>query len=236
MGTTLLKNSSQTNNFSPPNTLAESTFAQISYSITGTTDIQNCVRIELRNPGYIFEVLKDYGDPDTNPYDVTSLYSGIGTYSLRVTEKNNCGGTLSSVSLSEIEMYVENITDNCDLWGSSCGSLPAECSPGFIQNDALLWSIGTSDTLVWAPAGAASSYRIYRGVRDDLPKLLTTEVDSCLRYEGSELWLEGLSENPSDQSEPFYWYLVTGLNDLGEGPAGTSYLGARIMNYSTNCP
>ena len=71
MGTTLLKNSSQTNNFSPPNTLAESTFAQISYSITGTTDIQNCVRIELRNPGYIFEVLKDYGDPDTNPYDVT---------------------------------------------------------------------------------------------------------------------------------------------------------------------
>ena len=110
--------------------------------------------------------------------------------------------------------------------------VPAEAAPGDSAATAQVWD-GDKITQSWPPAARADAYILYRGVPGDLPNLLIGYPNSCVVY-----W--GASTDAQDPSLPdpgqFFWYLVTGLNDQGEGPAGDATAGPRIVISSGSCP
>jgi len=111
---------------------------------------------------------------------------------------------------------------------------PPEIGPGTTQATALSWTGKTAQD--WPSDPKATSYTLYRGVQAVLPALLTATVDSCTRYTGATNGASALTEDPSVVAGRFYWYLVTGSNGGGEGPAGNATGAARIVNPSDACP
>ena len=110
---------------------------------------------------------------------------------------------------------------------------PLEISPGTYDN-ALIFNEEKS-TIMWQGEASATGYRLYRGMLSDLAKLLTNEIDSCLRYDGNQTSVDITSDDPSSTSRNLYWYLVTGYNEAGEGSAGYSTTSERIVNSSGEC-
>ena len=87
-------------------------------------------------------------------------------------------------------------------------------------------------------ANCTSGYLLYRGTLADLPQLLNTSEESCLRFRGyaaGENTKSGMTEDPSAVPGRFYWYIVTGLNDAGEGSAGNPTSGVRYMDNGEDC-
>jgi hypothetical protein len=78
----------------------------LSYTLTGTSDLVNCVRVELIDPFSTATILKDYGVADANPYDVTALYTDPGTYILSLTELTGCSPNPKDAELSGAQMDV----------------------------------------------------------------------------------------------------------------------------------
>ncbi len=70
-------------------------------------------QVSLIDPAAAVTVLKAYGAVDANPYDVTALYTGPGTYQIRLEE--NLGGT---ATLSDGTMEIQKAVVECDV--SSC--------------------------------------------------------------------------------------------------------------------
>ena len=110
---------------------------------------------------------------------------------------------------------------------------PGETAPGATPAAAQSWS-GTG-VHVWPANPQAASYRLYRGLRADLPALLTSGPDSCLSYSGTATSAAAAAD-PAGVPGGFYWYLVTGVNGGGEGDAGSATAGARFVNSSGACP
>lgn len=109
---------------------------------------------------------------------------------------------------------------------------PDEVSPGGSFDTALQWSDKT--TLNWqTPSGAVEGYSVFRGVSDDLPNLLNGNVDSCTRYDGTDLSVD-IPEVPA--TGEFYWFIVTAYNIYGSGSAGEATAGERIVDSSGTCP
>ncbi|MCX7830496.1 MAG: immune inhibitor A, partial [Acidobacteria bacterium] len=81
----------------------------------------------------------------------------------------------------------------------------------------------------WPAYSGATKYRLYRGVFEDLPNLINGNIDSCFIYEGADATAP-CPENPSSLTSKLYWYLVTAVNEAGEGSAGYSAFGERIIN------
>ena len=114
---------------------------------------------------------------------------------------------------------------------TSC--VPPETAPGTLAITAQNW---TGKTVMSWPANVqATSYNIYRGLLADLPHLLDGAPGPCARalVAGTNV---SLSESPAGLPGGFYWYLVTGSNSTGEGPAGSATAGVRIVNPSGACP
>ena len=113
---------------------------------------------------------------------------------------------------------------------------PGEVAPGDSLGTAQTWTNKTTQT--WPAVSGATSYTVYRGVLADLPQLLNFSTDSCLKYTGSSTNTSAMTEDPSTGvAGRFYWYLVTGSNGAGEGPAGNATGGiARIVNSTGPCP
>ncbi|MEN8164521.1 MAG: PQQ-binding-like beta-propeller repeat protein, partial [Acidobacteriota bacterium] len=61
----------------------------LSIDYAGSGDPTTCTQVELVDPSAAATVLKAYNVADANPYDVTGLYTGAGTYQIRLSE--NCG-------------------------------------------------------------------------------------------------------------------------------------------------
>jgi hypothetical protein len=61
-------------------------------------------------------------------------------------------------------------------------------------------------------------------------------VDSCTKYIGTATSTNTLTEDPTGETGGFYWYLVTGTNDGGEGTAGNATDGPRVVNSFGACP
>jgi len=81
------------------------------------------------------------------------------------------------------------------------------------------------------------SYRLYRGTLADLPALVTSAADACVRLEGSGASTGPvLNETPEAVAGRLYWYLVNGVNGSQEGPAGNATTGPRIVNPTGLCP
>jgi hypothetical protein len=112
-------------------------------------------------------------------------------------------------------------------------SPPGETAPGDALSTAQTWN--DKNTIAWPSNPLAAAYNVYRGLPADLPKLLTNDVDSCVRYSGSST-SAAANDDPTWVAGGFYWYLVTGMNANGEGPAGNATAGARIVNSSGACP
>ena len=65
--------------------------------------------------------------------------------------------------------------------------------------------------------------------------MMTSGVDSCVRYQGSATSTSALTEDPAGVAGRFYWYLVTASNAYGEGSPGSATGGPRVVNSSGPC-
>jgi hypothetical protein len=141
---------------------------------------------------------------------------------------------------SNVPVQVSGLTGIMAIAGGGSHSLaiypnvPNEVAPGLTFNTALKWT--DKNTQTWPGDSSAASYRLYRGVKAGLPNLLSANVDSCLRYEGSSTSTT-ISDDPTSLGAgDFYWYLVVGVQGPAEGPAGNATAGARIVNSTGTCP
>ncbi len=115
---------------------------------------------------------------------------------------------------------------------------PPETAEGDSLATAQTWP--DKQTLAWpVNSEATSGYHVYRGVKADLPNLLTGSSNSCTRAtssSSSQNSASGISDDPTGVTGQFYWYLVTGLNGTGEGSAGNATSSLRIINSTSTCP
>jgi hypothetical protein len=111
---------------------------------------------------------------------------------------------------------------------------PPEIAPGDSLASAQTWS--DKNTQTWPANASVTSYNVYRGVKAGLPKLLNRDYDSCLRYQGGSHSLQTPEDPTSLGPGDFYWYLVTGVSPIGEGPAGDATQMTRIINSTGTCP
>jgi hypothetical protein len=125
-------------------------------------------------------------------------------------------------------------TGSCTMHACTPSAAPGETAPGDTFATAQSWTNKTTQT--WPANAAATSYSLYRGIQSDLPQLLNSSTDSCTKYTGAATGTATITEDPTGIAGGFYWYLVTGSNTGGEGPAGNATAGARTVNSSGTCP
>ena len=123
-----------------------------------------------------------------------------------------------------------------DDTGGDYGSLGSWCldfEPYFPVGEVtnVRWQAGTKDTLLWDPAANAELYVVHRGVKSDLPLLLTGTSSACV----ASIPLEQRAFlYPVPAPGTMYWYLVVGEAPGEDGPAGWAYIGgirqARILS------
>jgi len=113
--------------------------------------------------------------------------------------------------------------------------IPPEIATGSSGADAQGWSEDKTTQSWPSEPTATGGYRLYRGTLSQLPSLLTSDVDSCLKYEGTSTSVDLSSDDPSGVEGGLYWYLVTAYNGAGEGPAGNGTAGIRIVNSTGTC-
>lgn len=131
-----------------------------------------------------------------------------------------------------------NLTYQTDPICNTCTtnvSPPGEVAPGDNPSNALIFT--DNNTLTWAQgSGNIIGYRVYRGIRSNLPALLDNSSDFCLRAETTNLSINVSTDDPSSISDRCYYYLVTAYNNGGEGSAGfASGNIERVLNSSGNC-
>ncbi len=103
--------------------------------------------------------------------------------------------------------------------------------PGEVSDMSLAWS--GKNTLSWSAASCATGYRVYRGSPADLVNI-NTGAPACRAYDGTGTTTGAvLSAEPAAGS--FYWYLAVGYDASGEGPAGQSSYGPRMVLSSGSC-
>jgi hypothetical protein len=147
-----------------------------------------------------------------------------------------------------------NTDDVCSFFGSYCwlpmpiGAIsagyshtialyypyPPEIAPGGDLASAQTWS--DKNTQTWPADASVTSYNVYRGVKAGLQKLLNRDYNSCLRYQGGSHSLPTPEDPTSLGPGDFYWYLVTGVNPVGEGPAGDATQWTRVIHSTGTCP
>jgi hypothetical protein len=159
----------------------------------------------------------------------TFTVHAAGTYYLgfRCTSAaNQAGLTVDDV------LVTYTIPASCAMNACTVPPAPGEVAPGASYATAQKWPDKT--THAWPEEPFASTYRLYRGEPEDLPKLLAgVETNACLAYAG------GLTSVPAAGTPPagsFWWYLVTGVNSNGEGTAGPYSGGTRGVSSWGTCP
>lgn len=113
-------------------------------------------------------------------------------------------------------------------------SAPPEIAPGSSISDAQVWSPDKTEQS-WPGSASANSYMLYRGSRAELPNLLTGDSDSCARYSGTSTFVDLSEDDPSSVEGRFFWYIVTGYDAYGEGPAGEATACSRVLDPGSSC-
>jgi len=191
-------------------------------------------KVELLGPGSGVWTLKDYGAADpAKPINVLSYYNaaggGAGTWKIRVSE--NTGGTAAVTAGS---MHVTRAAQSHCVVGSCGVTLPAEAAPGGSSSSGQSWT--DKNTQGWPAVSGATWYNVYRGTLAQMPNLVTSGTDSCMKAFHTSATSVACSENPSGEAGKLYWYLVTAGNAIGEGTAGSATAGLRTLNSSGTCP
>jgi hypothetical protein len=149
------------------------------------------------------------------------VYSGASTPTMTLT------GVSTGMSGRTYRCVV---TATCGSAASNPAGLTVIAAPPEITPQ--LWTSET--TLSWP--GSAPGYTVYRGSAPDFPALLTSAVDSCVRWTGAAT-SASMADDPAEAPGGLYWYLVTGTSAAGcEGTAGMASGGLRIVNGSGACP
>jgi subtilisin-like proprotein convertase family protein len=116
----------------------------------------------------------------------------------------------------------------CTMNPCSAPPAPGEVAPGTSFAAALIWT--DPQTLAWPAEALSTVYRVYRGAPEDLPKTLAgVETNTCIGYEGPATFATAAGTPPPGG---FHWYVVTGRNANGEGPAGHD----RVVSSWGACP
>ena len=160
-----------------------------------------------------FDILRD-GTPiatglseSTLSYTDTTGDNGV-TYLYQVRANNGCGLSTTTTGVSA----ADNI-----------GTSPDEVS-------------NFDDVYSWDAVSDADGYRLYRGTLADLPSLMSTAADGCVRYEGTATSYDLSGDDPSGATGGLYWYLVTAYTGACEGTAGEGTGFLRNLSSSTTCP
>ncbi len=107
--------------------------------------------------------------------------------------------------------------------------------PGEATN--LRWCAGPGrDCLFWSAAPRATIYDLYRGEDKGMGCLLSGSEDSCLRRQLTDPFTDPGTITEVPGPGRFFWFLVTGVNALGEGNAGVATTGERQRNGFDRCP
>jgi hypothetical protein len=120
--------------------------------------------------------------------------------------------------------------------GSIVGGMYFTGIPYEVPATSLSWT--GKNSLSWSAADCATSYRVYKGNPSEL-KNLPTGASVCMAYNGNGSSATTtdttLTSNPAAGS--FFWYLAVGYNANGEGSAGQSSYGQRMINSTgQSCP
>ena len=113
---------------------------------------------------------------------------------------------------------------------TSSGTPPGEVATGTNYT----WS---GQVMNWNGDPNATGYRVYRGVKGNLANLCDANTDFCTRYDGANTNLDVTSDDPAviDPTNRVLYYLITGYNGGGEGPAGNANCGERVVNSTGGC-
>jgi hypothetical protein len=216
------QNGTVTSDFAPAFTIpgaAES--ATLSYTLSGGTDLVACVEVALIDPFATATVVKPLGVADANPYDVTGLYTGAGTYQLRLMEEGaGCGGggkaKVEAGTLSVTAGVVE-----CDAGACVCPFLPPlEPSP-VGSTYPLLVPTKAADQIIVENVENETGYVVYEGA---IGTWYGTPSQTCLNTwndVGSTVELGYSIVGPGDR-----WVVVSAANASGESSCGTDNAGA----------
>jgi uncharacterized repeat protein (TIGR01451 family) len=132
--------------------------------------------------------------------------------------------------------YVDNVTVSFTAPGG-CDSYPCGSSSAPGEQTGAHWM--DKHTYVWDPdPQATGGYTLYRGVASGLAGLLDSTADSCVRFSGAgpnDNVVNLAGDDPVGAPGRLYWYLVTGSNAAGEGPAGEATAGPRVIDVIGFC-
>jgi len=153
--------------------------------------------------------------------DGSSIVSGLDESVLTFTDNSGSNG----VSY----LYQVRATGGCGASSVTSGvrTMDTAGSPAEVSN---LTPCG------WSAVEGATSYRLYRGLKADLPNLLNSTADACIIYEGNSTSSTACQyDDPSLAAGKLYWYLVTALRGTCEGTAGSGTGFARNLSSSGAC-
>ena len=142
-----------------------------------------------------------------------------GTYYLGFHDKTPASGGTVAVD----DVVVSTPTYACQIHACTGGALaaPGETSGG--ADASLQWSGSTKDTLTWSGnAAATNGYRLYRGAAADLRHADGAVQNACVRWSGTTT-TTGPTLTDSPAAGQVQWFLISGLNDAGEGLAATGW-------------
>ncbi|UCF81376.1 MAG: PKD domain-containing protein, partial [Acidobacteriota bacterium] len=172
------KNGTISSDFTPAFTIpGAAKSATLSYVLSGGTDLVNCVEVALVDPLGTATVVKPLGAADANPYDVTGLYTGAGTYQLQLTEagKGCGGGGSATLTAGTLSVTAPDVTE-CDVSACSCPCPTAtisesacDCSLNVVLDAnpsggtppyTYLWSTGETSRTIVVVGDGVSSYDV----------------------------------------------------------------------------
>lgn len=165
---------------------------------------------------------------------------GAGTRSFDVLRDSTViASGLSSGTFSYIDsggvngvsyLYRIRVTNGCGLSTTTAGVSAAD----MVSLDPE--EVVTEGICSWQPVTGAEGYRLYRGVRADLPNLMNETNDACLRYSGPSTSFDCSEDDPASETGKLYWYLVTAYTSTCEGTAGEGTGFKRNLSATGECP
>ena len=110
--------------------------------------------------------------------------------------------------------------------------VPPEVAPGDTSETAQKWS---GDVQSWPAAERAEGYYLYMFTIEDITFLQGPTAEGCKRDTTGATNYDCGGDDPSGEAGRVYFYLVTGYNATGEGPAGPGTGFTRDLSTTSAC-
>ncbi|HNQ78033.1 MAG TPA: IPT/TIG domain-containing protein [Acidobacteriota bacterium] len=170
-----------------------------------------------------FDVLRDGSaiqaglSSSTHEYTDTTGTNGV-TYAYSARANNGCGMSAVTPGASAADILC----------------VPPEVGPGDSESNAQDWTEDKA-TQTWPAAERATGYHLYKFALADLPYLQNTSDEGCKWSVGNVTSHDCSGDDPSVETGRVYFYLVTGVNETGEGTGGDGTGFTRALSTSITC-